>query len=357
MLAAKFCRYRGSPRWRVNAVLNGKRTQRYFKTRDEAEQWICDINSNSCTQNFWASLPHRDKLELISAHQIAQKRSINLLEAALQFRPFESALPIKLTQVIDKYLAKKADESLRALSLKQIRWKLSLLTRAFPNESPNNLTPSHLEAWFTARNWSRSTIDGVIAKIGPFFNWCVREGYCKTNPCEAVKRPRSEDKPPSIFRPHEAQKLLQLALKKEPSLIPYLAIGLFAGIRPAEIERLTRKDILEDYIEVSAAKAKTRQRRLVKISPNLKEWLAIRPLGVIRNKRKRLNRILKLTQLTWQPDIMRHSFASYHLAYHCSADKTAHELGHRDTGMLYRHYRQLVKREDAEVFWAVKPNH
>ena len=121
MLAAKFCRYRGSPRWRVNAVLNGKRTQRYFKTRDAAEQWICDINSNSCTQNFWASLPHRDKLELISAHQIAQKRSINLLEAALQFRPFESAQPIKLIQVIDKYLAKKADESLCALSLKQIR--------------------------------------------------------------------------------------------------------------------------------------------------------------------------------------------------------------------------------------------
>ena len=137
-------------------------------------------------------LPHRDKLELISAHQIAQKRSINLLEAALQFRPFESAQPIKLTQVIDKYLAKKAAESLRALSLKQIHWKLSLLTRAFPNESPNNLAPSHLEAWITARNWSRSTIDGVIGKIGPFFTWCVREGYCENNPCEAVKRPRSE---------------------------------------------------------------------------------------------------------------------------------------------------------------------
>ena len=57
----------------------------------------------------------------------------------------------------------------------------------------------------------------------------------------------------------------------------------------------------------------------------------------------------------WGHDIMRHSFASYHLAYHASPDKTAHELGHRDTQMLYRHYRQLVTREAAEAFWAIWP--
>jgi integrase len=52
---------------------------------------------------------------------------------------------------------------------------------------------------------------------------------------------------------------------------------------------------------------------------------------------------------------LRHTFASYHLAYHGSPDKTAHELGHRDTQMLYRHYRQLVTREAAEAFWAIWP--
>ena len=144
------------------------------------------LTATAALRTFGPPEPHRDKLELISAHQIAQKRSINLLEAALQFRPFESAHERSSSLGYRQILGKKAAESLRALSLKQIHWKLSLLTRAFPNESPNNLTPSHLEAWFTARNWSRSTIDGVIGKIGPFFTWCVREGYCETNPCEAV---------------------------------------------------------------------------------------------------------------------------------------------------------------------------
>ena len=214
MLAAKFCRYRGSPRWRVNAVLNGKRTQRYFKTRDEAEQWICDINSNSCTQNFWASYPIATNWNSLALTRSLKSVRLTFWKPRFNFvhsNPLNRSSSLKLST---NTWQKKAAESLRALSLKQIHWKLSLLTRAFPNESPNNLTPSHLEAWFTARNWSRSTIDGVIGKIGPFFTWCVREGYCETNPCEAVKRPRSEDKPPAIFRPHEAQKLLQLALKK-----------------------------------------------------------------------------------------------------------------------------------------------
>ena len=36
--------------------------------------------------------------------------------------------------------------------------------------------------------------------------------------------------------------------------------------------------------------------------------------------------------VNWGQDIMRHTYASYHLAYHCS--RQAHELGNRDTTML-----------------------
>ena len=59
--------------------------------------------------------------------------------------------------------------------------------------------------------------------------------------------------------------------------------------------------------------------------------------------------------VNWGQDIMRHTYASYHLAYHCSSDRTAHELGNRDTTMLYRHYRELVTEEDAQKFWSIKP--
>ena len=78
-------------------------------------------------------------------------------------------------------------------------------------------------------------------------------------------------------------------------MIPYLAIGLFAGIRPLEIQRLTRADISDRYIEIKAAKAKTRKRRLVSLSDNLKAWLALGGDLPLMNKRKRLARLLKLS--------------------------------------------------------------
>jgi integrase len=184
----------------------------------------------------------------------------------------------------------------------------------------------------------------------------VREGYCENNPCKAVKRPRSDDSPPSIFTPPETKKLLQAALSYDPGLIPYLAIGLFAGVRPLEIQRLARADISERYIEIKAAKAKTRKRRLVSLSGNLKQWLALGGDLPLTNKRKRLAQILKLTGINWQPDIMRHSFASYHLALHQSADKTAFELGHRDSKMLFAHYRELVSFEAANAYWNITPS-
>ncbi|SVD43360.1 uncharacterized protein METZ01_LOCUS396214, partial [marine metagenome] len=40
---------------------------------------------------------------------------------------------------------------------------------------------------------------------------------------------------------------------------------------------------------------------------------------------------------------------------HGSADRTAHELGHRDTKMLFGHYRELVSRNHAAQFWDISP--
>ena len=120
--------------------------------------------------------------------------------------------------------------------------------------------------------------------------------------------------------------------------------------------KLNWRDIGQTDIEIGATKAKTRKRRLVTLSPNLSDWLALGGALPPQNKRKRIEYVRKACGVTWGHDIMRHSFASYHLAFHCSPDKTSHELGHRDTSMLYRHYRELVSKSEAEIFWQIKPD-
>jgi hypothetical protein len=52
---------------------------------------------------------------------------------------------------------------------------------------------------------------------------------------------------------------------------------------------------------------------------------------------------------------LRHSFASYHLAHFRDAAKLALELGHTDQVLIFRHYRELVKPDEAAKYWNIRP--
>jgi len=345
----------GNSRWRVSAYVKGQRSQRFFANKCSALEWMQALKADPSLVGFWSNRTTSEQRDIIAAFEVAKQRDLSLLRVVLQTKHGTSTAPRPLREIVSIYLASLKTRAFRKNTIKQAPSNLNQLASKYGALDTSTITPTHLEQWFAQRKWTRSTIDGVIAKIGPFFTWCVREGYCENNPCAAVKRPRSDDSPPTIFTPLETKTLLLTALKADPGMIPYLAIGLFAGVRPLEIERLTWADVLEQYIEITAAKAKTRKRRLVSLSDNLKEWLSLGGDLPLTNKRKRLGRVVQIAGLNWQPDIMRHSFASYHLAMHTSADKTALELGHRDSKMLFAHYRELVTQETAQAYWSIRP--
>ncbi len=73
-------------------------------------------------------------------------------------------------------------------------------------------------------------------------------------------------------------------------------------------------------------------------------------------KRSR-NDILKACGISgWLRDGLRHTFATYHLAYHRDPGRTAFEMGHRgNADLVFEHYRQLAKRSDAALFWKIMP--
>ena len=84
-------------------------------------------------------------------------------------------------------------------------------------------------------------------------------------------KPKLPDNPPEIFTVDELSTLLE----KATGVVPMIAIGAFAGLREAEIQRLdwNEIDLIRGHIEVTAAKAKSARRRIVPIQPNLAAWL------------------------------------------------------------------------------------
>jgi integrase len=148
--------------------------------------------------------------------------------------------------------------------------------------------------------------------------------------------------------------------------LPYIAIGLFAGLRSSEIDRLDWSNINfeSDLIKVEAMKGtkkNTRRRRFVRIQPNLREWLL--PLRKLKGSvtpqedfRELFNTARARAGLlkNWPTNALRHSFASCHLAHFNDVNALALEMGNSPE-MIFNHYRELVAPKDAERYWKIKP--
>ena len=192
----------GNTRWRVTISLHGKRRQRFFTSRDEARAWLNSIEADST--GFWSNRTPEEQRDIVSAFNLASKRGVPIYQCILNSPAKLTPLPIP--DAVGRYAKVIKQRSLRPSSLKQTQLHLSQLAGQFSNQMCHKVSSSQLEEWFHARNWKRSTIDGVLAKIGPFFSWCIRENYSENNPCKAVKRPRSDDSPPSIYHPFRGSK-------------------------------------------------------------------------------------------------------------------------------------------------------
>jgi integrase len=149
------------------------------------------------------------------------------------------------------------------------------------------------------------------------------------NPALAVDLPRSDEKPPGILTPAQAECLLDACLDTEPDILPVLILSLFGGIRRAEAEKIEWAEIGAKFIEIKPEKAKTRRRRLIPISAQLRAWLSCaRKIGVKMptvNYADKFKRTLEKAGLRaeWPQNALRHSFASYHYAKNRNENETA----------------------------------
>ena len=178
---------------------------------------------------------------------------------------------------------------------------------------------------------------------------------------EIVGRAKERSGEIEILTVAQTARLLESA---SAETLPYWAIGAFAGLRSAEIERLDWRevDFESGLIEVKASKSKTASRRHIPMQPNLRAWLApyrnasgpVCPIGL----RKKLGADRERAGLRekWPQNGLRHGFGSYHLARFADTAALALQMGN-SPAMIFRHYRELVKPRAAEAFWNLHPAH
>ena len=213
---------------------------------------------------------------------------------------------------------------------------------------------AYIEAAFDTprqRQKARLVLSGV-------FSTAVRRGWCSENPVARVEVPRVVEGRIDVLTPHEIERLLATARQyRGGCCLAAVGMMLYAGIRPHEVARLSweQVDMASRSISILPQHSKTGGARLVSIHAPLQRLLAgcagegrICPPQWLRHWRE-LRRQAGFAR--WVPDVLRHTFASYHLRHFRSYGELQYETGHRDSSLLRTRYVNMSRLGDVAGFW------
>ncbi len=289
------------------------------------------------------------------------------LHAAAKFYTVrhKQTTPKPVAEVVAELLTVKEHRGLSKRYLEDLRFRLSRFADSFRKDACN-VTTAELQAWFDSQKFAPQSYTNSRGVIHLFFAFAVARGYAADNPAAAIEKVKVKGGDVKIFTASEIARLLAAAA---PDFLPCLALGAFAGLRSAEIERLEWSDIdlAGRCIVVGKAKAKTASRRVVPVCAALAAWLApyaerqgpVWPGGHEDFYQAQQTAAAATAgdgrrAVAWKANALRHSYASYRFAETGDAGRVAGELGN-SAAVVHKHYRELVKPADAQRWFAVQP--
>lgn len=196
-----------------------------------------------------------------------------------------------------------------------------------------------------------------LSVLDTLFNYAVKHEFIAKNPCNKIDRITIDRKEPVTLTLEQAKSLMEHCPNY---MLPWLALGMFQGVRPHEILRIKWNDI---NLETQTAKidGKTRRRRIVRLEPVTVEILQHCQQGIGNlapsksTVRRWMRRVRCLIGGRWTIDVLRHTAASMLLAKYQDAPKVALSLGN-SASILLTHYNNPVTHEQAEKFFALRPD-
>ena len=359
-------KYSDSNRPHLKFVVNhreaGKRKRAFFETKAEADTFAGNRNielKNSGREG--AEFPTALRVmaqeckDALSEYGKTIKQATDFFVVHLK----ASAKSCTAVQLVDELVAAKKADGASKRHVDDLDSRLNIFAEKFDGQPVATITSAEIDDWLRSLDVKAATRNHYRRLIVLAFNYAVKRGYSADNPAKKTDKAKERGGDIGILSVAESGRLLESAT---PDILPYVAIGLFAGLRRAELERLdwSEVDFESGLVEVKAAKSKTAQRRFVTMQPNLREWLlpVRKHRGPVTSEdfNKQFVQARVAAGITeWPDNALRHSFASYHLAHFKNAAATALELGHHDSRITFAHYRELVRPKEAERYWNIKP--
>lgn len=343
---------------------DGKRRREYFTDHTAATKAYSKGQQDAKELGRrWANIAPHQRLDVATVLQEVTAAGLTIREVWDAYRSGQQ-IPattgrITLRDAIDKLLDAKQKAGLRENSINNLRQVLTRFAKGQDARSLASITLDDVEQFVNQQSTPGSK-NTIANRLSAMFSFSVRKGWIASNPCERLERPKQDDKEPEVFTLDQLQKMLQRVYAEQRELIPWMALALFAGLRPEEADQITKDRInLEaGTVKVDSAITKVRFARTVHLEPVAVAWLKLGgqlPIG--KNVRRKQMRALR-DYMGWEQipkDALRHTAASHWIALKKSYGAVALEMGNSEA-MLRKHYKAEVSPADCAAFWSLAPD-
>jgi integrase len=382
--------YRVDSRQMVAGVSGGKRVE--FSTLEAAQIEAQTLRERNKVMGASANISATSTNEAQMAMRLLTERApgVGLLDAVKGYVELLAKVkdPITVADLAKKFAAAKKAEGVTDKYLKDVDLRLGDFCEKFGKRQVHQIGGDEVSKWIGSR--SRVDDDEQALSVGSqlnywrvlssFFSHAVEFKFAAKNPLDGMKRPKQQKAEVGILTVDELTRLLAVA---DERIVPALAIGAFAGLRPeSEIVPLQWEDINLDKVldEDKSTKKKPVYKsfgwinvkrsknaesiRHVSVSENLHDWLIDRkpPQGgpvvpVAANYLHELRQAaVEDAKIKKYPhDGLRHSFGSYHRGLHRNEQFTMHEMGHTNIRTFRNHYCHSLPPGAADAYWNIFP--
>ena len=374
----------------VRFLVDGRphRERLFFKTEQDAlvqaDTWARELENQGIEA---MAFPTELRMQATEALRRLEPYDASIREAVdhyIAWRELQKRNEAAMTvsACLDEWLKSKRTEfdagHLAPTSFQELKSKSKPIRAAFGNRRITEIDEDAVHSFIDSLPHAPRGKLNIRTKLTQFLNYCRRRKWIDRNPAEMVKV-RVGTKDIEILSPHDVEKLLAAATGSafRGSILPYIAISIFGGLRPGEAEQLRWEFIHFETgeIEVLGKTSKTRETRFVRMENTLiswlkslprkargpivgtnfqMEWKTVRGAAGYKVQLPKHKHEKEVATKPWPKDVLRHTFGSYWLAKHQDRARLAEQMGNT-VQVIKAHYKRAIPAAEAEKFWAILP--
>ena len=285
--------------------------------------------------------------------------------------------PLPLPALVEAFLAEK-DGTISEDYQSHLEVQLRKLAAAF-TAPLHTLTAADIRAWLAGLKTKAGATLGPRARhnhraaVDQLARWAQGENYLPRSWSEMdhVPDPGQKTGEIKILTPEQMTQLITARQHAEEcgravkSLVPFLSLQAFAGLRHSEAVKLDWRDVNLDkrHVYISKGIAKTGRDRLVPMSDSLAAWLQpyLRRNGPVTGLSQVSGALTKAKKTAGlaagrneTKNTLRKSFISYRLAVTKSIAQVAEEAGN-SPGVIRKHYGRPIPEAEGKRWFDIWP--